>query len=103
MDSVYYAFAVLIFAAAILLVEGASLWWIDTHGGGARRIPRRLRLVSDGPPPARAHRAHQGRVGGGLRPFGAQQPQVGTFHTQDGRGENEHRNPRRYAVDVGSW
>lgn len=49
MDSVYYAFAVLIFAAAILLVEGAWLWWMDTHGGGARRIARRLRLMSDGP------------------------------------------------------
>jgi tight adherence protein B len=49
MDSAHYVFAVLIFAAAILLVEGAYLWWMDTHGGGARRIARRLRIMSDSP------------------------------------------------------
>jgi tight adherence protein B len=49
MDGVFYAFAVLLFAAIILLVEGAYLWWADTHGGGAQRIARRLRLMSDGP------------------------------------------------------
>ena len=49
MDGVFYGFAVLIFAAAILLAEGAYLWWLDTFGGGARRIERRLRLMSDGP------------------------------------------------------
>jgi tight adherence protein B len=49
MDGVFYGFAVLIFAAAILLFEGAYLWWVDTHGGGARRIARRLRLMSDHP------------------------------------------------------
>lgn len=48
MDGVFYGFAVLIFAAAILLAEGAYLWWGDTHGG-ARRIARRLRLMSDLP------------------------------------------------------
>ncbi|MDB5960983.1 MAG: pilus assembly protein TadB [Massilia sp.] len=49
MSGVFYGFAVLIFAAAILLVEGAYLWWTDTHGGGARRIARRLRVMSDQP------------------------------------------------------
>jgi tight adherence protein B len=49
MDGVFYGFAVLIFAAVILLVEGAYLWWHDTHGGGARRIARRLRSMSTGP------------------------------------------------------
>ncbi len=49
MDGVFYGFAVLLFAAIILMVEGAYLWWADTHGGGAQRIARRLRLMSDGP------------------------------------------------------
>lgn len=49
MDGIFYGFAVLIFAAAILLAEGAYLWWVDSHGGGARRIERRLRLMSGGP------------------------------------------------------
>jgi tight adherence protein B len=49
MDAVFYGFAVLLFAAIILMVEGAYLWWADTHGGGAQRIARRLRVMSDGP------------------------------------------------------
>ena len=49
MDGVYYGFAVLLFAATILMIEGAYLWWADNHGGGAQRIARRLRLMSDGP------------------------------------------------------
>lgn len=48
MDSIYYAFAVLLFAAVILMVEGAYLWWNNTHGGEAQRISRRLRLMSGG-------------------------------------------------------
>ena len=48
MDAVFYGFTVLLFAAVILLVEGAYLWWTGTHGGGARRIARRLRLMSAG-------------------------------------------------------
>ncbi|MDL2355190.1 MAG: type II secretion system F family protein [Pseudomonadota bacterium] len=47
MDGVFYGFAVLLFAAIILLVEGAYLWWGDTHGGGAQRIARRLRIMQD--------------------------------------------------------
>ncbi len=49
MDSVFYGFAVLTFAAVILIIEGAYLWWIGAHGSAARRIARRLRLMSDGP------------------------------------------------------
>lgn len=48
MDGVFYAFAVLLFAAVILLIEGAYLWWAGSHGGGAQRIARRLRMMSDG-------------------------------------------------------
>ncbi len=48
MDAVFYSFSVLLFAAVILLIEGAYLWWSGTHGGGAQRISRRLRLMSGG-------------------------------------------------------
>jgi tight adherence protein B len=48
MDAVFYAFTVMLFAAVILLIEGAYLWWSGTHGGGAQRITRRLRLMSGG-------------------------------------------------------
>ncbi|WP_454773148.1 type II secretion system F family protein [Janthinobacterium tructae] len=46
MDPVFYGFAVLLFAACILMVEGAWLWWAGTHGSAARRINRRLRLMA---------------------------------------------------------
>ena len=46
MDLVFYGFAVLLFAACILKVEGAWLWWSGTHGSAARRINRRLRLMA---------------------------------------------------------
>jgi tight adherence protein B len=48
MDAAFYGFTVLLFAAVILLIEGAYLWWSGTHGGGAQRIARRLRLMSGG-------------------------------------------------------
>jgi tight adherence protein B len=48
MDTVFYAFTVLLFAAIILMIEGAYLWWTSTHGGEAQRISRRLRLMSGG-------------------------------------------------------
>jgi tight adherence protein B len=53
MDAVFYGFSVLLFAAVILLIEGAYLWWSGTHGGGAQRIARRLRLMSGGSDAAR--------------------------------------------------
>lgn len=46
MDLMFSAFVVLLFAAVFLLVEGAWLWWSASHGGGARRIAKRLRLMS---------------------------------------------------------
>ncbi len=53
MDAVFYGFSVLLFAAVILLIEGAYLWWSGTHGGGAQRIARRLRHMSGGVDAAR--------------------------------------------------
>ncbi|MET0268360.1 MAG: type II secretion system F family protein [Duganella sp.] len=47
MDAVFSAFAVLLFAAVILLIEGAWLWWSGAHGNGARRVARRLRLMAE--------------------------------------------------------
>ena len=48
MDAVFYSFSVLLFAAVILAIEGVYLWWAGTHGKGAQRISRRLRLMSGG-------------------------------------------------------
>jgi tight adherence protein B len=45
-DAVFYAFGVLLFAAVIFGVEGAWLWWSSAHGGAAKRIARRLDLMS---------------------------------------------------------
>jgi tight adherence protein B len=47
MDAIFSAFLVLVFAAAILMIEGAWLWWSGTHGGGSRRIAKRLRLMAE--------------------------------------------------------
>lgn len=46
MDLAWSGFSVLLFAAVICLCEGTWLWWNNSHGGGARRIARRLRLMS---------------------------------------------------------
>lgn len=46
MDAIFSAFAVLLFAAVILMIEGAWLWWSGAHGGAARRIAKRLRLMA---------------------------------------------------------
>ncbi len=46
MDAIFSAFAVLLFAAVILMIEGAWLWWSGSHGGGARRIAKRLQLMA---------------------------------------------------------
>jgi tight adherence protein B len=46
MDLAWTGFSVLLFAAVICLVEAGWLWWSSTHGNGARRIARRLRLMS---------------------------------------------------------
>jgi len=47
MDGIFYGFAVLVFAAFILAFEGVYLWWADNHGASAKRIARRLRMMSD--------------------------------------------------------
>ncbi len=46
MDGIFTAFAVLLFAAVILMLEGAWLWWSGVHGSAARRIAKRLRLMA---------------------------------------------------------
>ena len=48
MDALFYGFVVFLFAAVILAVEGVYLWWMGTHGAAARRIARRLQLMSGG-------------------------------------------------------
>ncbi|MCG2585815.1 type II secretion system F family protein [Massilia sp. TS11] len=48
MDTLFYAFAVLVFAAVSLLIEGAYLWWSSSRGGQAARVARRLRLMTPG-------------------------------------------------------
>lgn len=52
MNLVFYGFAVLLFAACFCLLEGAWLWWSRSHGGGARRIAKRLRVMNAGGPGA---------------------------------------------------
>jgi tight adherence protein B len=46
MDALFYAFAVFLFAAVILGIEGLYLWWVGTHGAAAQRIARRLQIMS---------------------------------------------------------
>ena len=48
MDLLFYSFTVFLFAAVILLIEGVYLWWSSTHGKAARRIARRLQVMSGG-------------------------------------------------------
>ena len=50
MDAIFTAFVVLLFAAVILMIEGAWLWWAGAHGGGARRIAKRLRPMAERAP-----------------------------------------------------
>jgi tight adherence protein B len=49
MESLFYGFVVFLFAAVILAIEGAYLWWIGAHGRGAQRIARRLQVMSGTP------------------------------------------------------
>jgi tight adherence protein B len=46
MDAIFYTFAILLFAAVILLVEGAWLWWSGRHGTAADRIRQRLQVMA---------------------------------------------------------
>ena len=47
-DASYYLFALLLFLAIVLLLEGGYVWWSDSRGPEAKRIERRLRLMSAG-------------------------------------------------------
>lgn len=49
MDALFYAFVVFLFAAAVLAIEGVYLWWVGTHGVAARRVARRLQVMSGSP------------------------------------------------------
>jgi tight adherence protein B len=49
MDILFYGFVVFLFAAVILGIEGAYLWWVGTHGAAAQRVARRLQLMSGTP------------------------------------------------------
>ena len=55
MDGLFYVFAVLLFAAVVLLLEGAAVWWTERYGASARRIGMRLRLMSSGSGAASEH------------------------------------------------
>lgn len=46
MSALLAAFLVLLFAALILLLEALWIWWSGAHGGAARRISKRLRLMA---------------------------------------------------------
>lgn len=48
MDVLYLVFGVLLFITVVLLVEGAYLMWNTSKGPEAKRIARRLRLMSAG-------------------------------------------------------
>lgn len=49
MDIFFYGFAVFLFAAIILAIEGIYLWWVNVHGAAAQRVARRLQLMSGSP------------------------------------------------------
>jgi tight adherence protein B len=49
MDIFFYGFVVFLFAAIILGIEGAYIWWVSSHGAAAQRVARRLQLMSAGP------------------------------------------------------
>ena len=36
MDSIFYAFIILMFVAVVLAIEGIYLWWNSHHGAAAR-------------------------------------------------------------------
>ncbi|HEY8130833.1 MAG TPA: pilus assembly protein TadB, partial [Thermoanaerobaculia bacterium] len=48
MDVLYLVFGVFLFIAVVLLVEAAYLMWNTSKGPEAKRIARRLRLMSAG-------------------------------------------------------
>lgn len=48
MDSIFYAFIVLMFVAVVLAFEAIYIWWNSRHGVAAKRIDSRIRALSAG-------------------------------------------------------
>ncbi|MGN6652464.1 type II secretion system F family protein [Trinickia sp.] len=48
MDSIFYAFIVLMFVAVVLAFEALYIWWNSRHGAAARRLDTRIRALSAG-------------------------------------------------------
>ncbi|RDU98610.1 type II secretion system F family protein [Trinickia dinghuensis] len=48
MDSIFYAFIVLMFVAVVLAFEAIYIWWNSRHGAAAKRIDSRIRALSAG-------------------------------------------------------
>ncbi|MCO5398540.1 type II secretion system F family protein [Ralstonia soli] len=48
MNEIFYAFAILLFVAVVLCIEGVYQWWNSTHGPEAKRIDERIRALSAG-------------------------------------------------------
>lgn len=48
MNPIFYAFAILLFLAVVLALEGGYQWWNNRHGPAARRIESRIRALSAG-------------------------------------------------------
>jgi tight adherence protein B len=47
MDKSFLGFAVLLFIATVLLIEGAYLYWTSRHGKSVKRLNARVRSLSD--------------------------------------------------------
>lgn len=48
MNEIFYAFAILLFAAVVLCIEGLYQWWNNYHGPEAKRVDARIRALSAG-------------------------------------------------------
>jgi len=48
MNEIFYAFAILLFVAVVLCIEGGYQWWNNYHGPEAKRIDARIRALSAG-------------------------------------------------------
>lgn len=48
MNEIFYAFAILLFAAVVLCIEGVYQWWNNYHGPEAKRVDARIRALSAG-------------------------------------------------------
>jgi len=48
MNEVFYAFAILLFVAVVLCIEGVYQWWNNYHGPEAKRLDARIRTLSAG-------------------------------------------------------